>query len=97
MPKMLKMAANPLFVRAIKRLFVASALAVTLVATVIVHSQDRFTCHVQDSGGYSFWLSCGSSAGNFWYRCDGQGNCDDCDTEPCQETADQWCESGGCP
>ena len=50
------------------------------------------------SGGYTYWLSCGSSAGNYYYRCYNDGNnnvCVACDTGPCQESADLQCAMRG--
>jgi hypothetical protein len=99
MSKLKQAMANPLFAAMAKRLFIASALSVALVFTAIAYAQDRYSCSVDTGGGgyYNYWLSCGSSAGNFWYRCDGAGNCDDCDTQACQDTADYQCSTGECP
>lgn len=51
-------------------------------------------------GGYNFFLSCGSSAGNYYFRCPecpaGQScPCEPCDTAPCQESADDQCAMRG--
>ena len=51
--------------------------------------------------GYCVFLSCGSTAGNYWAKCPpGGGPCEICNTTACQETADYQCgkkSSGGGP
>ena len=39
----------------------------------------------------NYWLSCGSSAGDYYYKCSG-GECDDCETSACDSSASQQCE-----
>ncbi|HEY8204571.1 MAG TPA: hypothetical protein VIF81_07585 [Pyrinomonadaceae bacterium] len=65
------------------------ALLTLIAATVVVCA--AATYYMGDGGGWTYWLSCGSSAGNFYYKCDGGGNCQACDTGPCQESADEQC------
>lgn len=47
---------------------------------------------IESGDGYSYWLSCGSSAGNYFYKCDSDG-CVACDT--CGEQADEQCALRG--
>jgi hypothetical protein len=74
--------------------FAAVALGAVTVISVgpVPIAQARNTCLVKEEGGTTWWVSCGSSAGNFVYRCDA-GGCTDCDTSFCNAQADQFCGS----
>ncbi|HLM55535.1 MAG TPA: hypothetical protein VK422_05360 [Pyrinomonadaceae bacterium] len=50
----------------------------------------------QCSGGYCYFLSCGSSAGNYYMKCSQTtGICDDCEENVCNESADYQCQLRG--
>lgn len=76
--------------RNLNKLFLAAVIAaITLGATTVVYAD---ITPVQESGEYTWWVSCGSSAGNYIYRCGG-GGCVACDTPQCQDMANDFCNS----
>ena len=85
-----KKARLALLVVSLAAVFTGVGAALTLGPVSVAHA--RNTCLVQQSGGTTWWVSCGSSAGNFLYRCDASG-CWDCDTAICQEQANQFCQA----
>lgn len=76
-----------------KMLFFAFTLLALVASSAVAVYADIYW--MQTSGGYTFWLSCGSSAGNYYYKCDGQGNCDDCETQACTDSANDQCAMHG--
>lgn len=72
------------------------ATALLSASAMLVYANTLYSYGCRD--GYCAFLSCGSSAGNYWANCPpGGGPCAICDTSPCQETADEQCalKSGG--
>jgi hypothetical protein len=77
----------------LNKLFLLGVLIATVsAATTIAYASD--ICLVQEGGGSTWWVSCGSSAGNYLYRCD-SGGCVDCDTPECNSYANQLCGACG--
>lgn len=77
------------------RVFLITALLAGSVSAVYA-ALYNWGCH----DGYCYYLSCGSSAGNYWARCPQNCQscpCEPCDTGPCQTTADEQCARGGHP
>ena len=79
------------------KLFLVMAL---LSASVAVYADQGYFFGYLGNGDTA-WLWC-TSSGNFWSRCDtgscppGQNcPCHECDTGPCQDTADQQCAMRG--
>ena len=74
--------------RNLNKLFLAAVIAaITLGTTTVVYAD---IIPVKEEGGYTWWVSCGSSAGNYVYRCDANG-CEACDTPQCQDYANSVC------
>jgi hypothetical protein len=92
---------RPLFSLA-KRLLIVAALALSFVAIRPAHADGRYICSVKQDDGSTWWVSCGSSAGSFVYRCDpdpnnpGSNQCGDCDTPQCNDYASSYCAMGSC-
>lgn len=90
---------RPLF-SVVKRLLIVAALTLSFVAMRTAYADDRYTCPVKQADGSTWWVSCGSSAGNFVYRCDstsgGGSICGDCDTPQCNDYANSYCSQGSC-
>ena len=50
----------------------------------------------QCGNGYCYFLSCGSSAGNYYMKCNqATGVCDDRETDACNGSANEQCEMRG--
>lgn len=79
----------------VKRLLIVAALALSFAVVQPSSASDRYSCYYTEQNGYTFWVSCGSSAGNFVYRCAG-GSCEACDTSMCDDFANDYCSSGSC-
>lgn len=56
---------------------VAVSLTVASVAEITVHAYRESYHRTRDDSGNNYYLSCGSSAGNFFYKCTPAGNCTD--------------------
>jgi hypothetical protein len=83
------------------KLCIVVILAGYLIVTTTVEATDRFSCGLAGySGGGGSFLSCGSSAGNFLYICDGNGICSASEGADNQAFADLLCNQyqiEGCP
>ena len=80
-----------------RKLFITFTLLALLASAATAVYADIFPVQPPGgSGNYTYWLSCGSSSGNYYYRCDNDtGLCDDCDTDACQESANTECSRRG--
>lgn len=79
----------------IKRLLVLAILITAFTFTSAQADGGRYSCYYGEQGGYTFWMSCGGSAGNFVYKCSG-GICEDCNEPSCNDLANQYCSAGSC-
>jgi len=73
-----------------QKLFLLAVTAAVLSGVMTV-AYARNTCVVKQQGGYTWYVSCGSSAGNFLYRCGGPEGCVACDSSICDGQANDWC------
>ncbi len=55
----------------------AASLTIASVAEITVHAYRESYHRASDGSGNNYYLSCGSSAGDFFYKCDASGNCTD--------------------
>lgn len=90
-----------LMVRGIaRRLVLKLFLVVALLSASATAYGTVYFWEAMDDGSNMF-LSCGSTAGNYWARCPDQDlgcsncPCDICDTSHCQEMADAQCRRLG--
>lgn len=78
MLRMLAQNIGATYFKSAKRMLFAIA-AITLFTTIVVAECERRGIYLgtRDYAGreYSEWISCGSSAGNFGYICNSDGNC----------------------
>lgn len=63
-------------------------------AAVVVHAE---LFHMKCEGGYCYWLSCGSSAGPYYYKCTetNPSVCGACPTDACDDSAAEQCAQRG--
>lgn len=81
-------------VRGVFLAFAAAAIVYSAATAVYADVYPMGDCR----NGYCYFLSCGSSAGNYYYKCDqSTGVCDDCDTSACTDSANYQCEQRGYP
>lgn len=101
MPKTLTARTNRSFAKLAVLLFVIAFLVAALLVTQPVKATSRFSCPLIKIEGGARMLSCGSSAGNFFFSCIGGVCTDDVGTNPNNQSfANQLCEQyerDGCP
>lgn len=99
MSTILKRSAKSMFIIAIsKRLFLAVAIAIFLAATTIAVYANGIYNLYDDGYGRTTWVSCGSSAGNYFYNCYPDGHCEGMYDDPNgynQGIADYECSERG--
>ena len=101
MPNTLTSRMNRSFTKSVVYLFVVACLATTLLTARPARATSRFSCPLSRIGGATRTLSCGSSAGNFFFVCDSHEHClDETDNTINQAFANLLCddyERNGCP
>ena len=79
------------------RLFLAlTVLALVAAAATAAYANEIFPYPEANSGSTTYWVSCGSSAGNYVYKCDAS-HCEACPTPECNTTANRVCARHGYP
>jgi hypothetical protein len=78
-----------------KRLFLTAVIAALFVTTATI-AYANAVYHVRtDASGETFWLSCGSSAGNYFALCPADGGVCTVDQGYTQQEADYQCSQRG--
>jgi hypothetical protein len=73
----------------------SATVAATSTVSIMVAKAETYCIGADYQNGGGTWVSCGSSAGNFTYHCDGHGNCEAATGEWNQAIADSVCDSHG--
>jgi uncharacterized membrane protein YphA (DoxX/SURF4 family) len=77
--------------------FTTAVAIVFMASTALVVNASWIYCLQNCSGGYgeTFWLSCGSSAGNYFALCPAEGGACTVDQGTAQQEADYECAQRG--
>jgi len=82
--------------KSIKRLFLTTVIAALLVTTATVaYASSIYHMRTDEITGETFWLSCGSSAGNYFALCPPGGGTCTVDQGAAQQEANYQCARRG--